>query len=70
LLEVDVDTTRMSGGTSKARSDSTYAARAPDFSLPAYLKDVLERPVPTTTLVDVRSPVIAYCRIGERSSHT
>ena len=109
---------------------TSYTASAPDFSLRAYLKDVLERAT-STTLVDVRSPaefsgeiiappglpetaqrcghvpgaqnipwaqaanedgtfktadelrqlygakgitvadpVIAYCRIGERSSHT
>jgi thiosulfate/3-mercaptopyruvate sulfurtransferase len=110
---------------------TTYQARDPNFGLRAYLKDVLERPVATTKLVDVRSPaefngeiiappglpetaqrcghipgaqnvpwaqaanddgtfksaaelrqlyggkgvtgaepIIAYCRIGERSSHT
>jgi thiosulfate/3-mercaptopyruvate sulfurtransferase len=110
---------------------TTYQANEPNFSLRAYLKDVLECPVDSTTLVDVRSPaefngeiiappglsetaqrcghipgaqnipwahaanddgtfksadelrtlygakgvtvgnpVIAYCRIGERSSHT
>ena len=111
-------------------TSTTYQAQAPDFSLRAYLKDVLERSA-QTGLVDVRSPaefngeiiappglpetaqrcghipgaqnipwaqaanddgtfksseelqqlygakgiggtdpVVAYCRIGERSSHT
>src|SRR5882672_2907939 len=34
---------------------ATYTAHEPNFSLRAYLKDVLERPT-ATTLVDVRSP--------------